>query len=399
MSNFTTQLRYICQSLAGYTENQPASKINNVISDARPFIFDFDYPHAELTSGEKEHLEKHILLHFYMQEIGQETIGSFKYFLQSKLWDIMPKYEQLYATQHLDLDFFNDVDYTKKVDSTTTNEGTDKKTGSIESQNSGDIIYTKDGSIIVENTGDTSNVKSGFERTENEGYTESTQTGNITNAKDSTNTRTESGTESNTESGSVTKVTTGGYTDSNDTDNLTLTSDTPQTQIDITNNDYVSNVQKNSVDGDNTRVYNNLTETTTPTNHASTKSFNNRQTQDVIDEDITQTFNNVKQRNDDNTSSKHTFNDVTDVRTDDLKSETSFDDYTETTTDNKKNVQTYNNLITAMDNENIVDLTERVYGNVSGNNIRKLKEYRENIINIEFMIIKDLQPLFFGLYM
>lgn len=399
MSNFTTQLRYICESFAGYTEMQPASKINNVIADARPFIFDFDYPHAELTEAEKEHLEKHILLHYYMQEIGQETIGNFKYYLQSKLWDIMPKYEQLYATTHLTLDFFNDVDYTRKLDSTTTDEGEDRKTGSIESQNSGTIEFTKDGSIINENTGDVTNVKTGNEEIENDGYTESTQTGSITTDNDNTLTRSESGSYSDAEVGSTTKVTTGGYTDSTDNTNLNLISDTPQSSVNIATNDYVSNVQKQTTDSDIQRVYNNLTETTTPNNKTTTRTFNNRETEDVTDGTTEQTFNNVKLRNDDNTTSTHTFNNVTDTRTDDLRSETSFDDYKETTEDKKKNVQTFNNLLNEMEKENVVDLTERIYGNVTGNNIKKLKEYRENIINIEFMIIKDLQTLFFGLYM
>ena len=61
-------------------------------------------------------------------------------------------------------------------------------------------------------------------------------------------------------------------------------------------------------------------------------------------------------------------------------------------------MQTYNNLLDSMEKESIVDLTERIYGNVTGGNLRKLKEYRDNIINIELMIIKDLASLFFGLY-
>lgn len=398
MSNFTTQVRFICESFAGYSENQAASKVNDAIAAARPYIFDFDYPHAELTPSEKEHLEKHILLHFYTKEIGQETVGLWKYNLQKKLWDIMPKYEQLYYTQHLDLDFFNDVDYTRKLDSTTNDEGEDKKTGSIESQNSGTIEYTKEGEINTANTGDVTNVKSGFETIENTGTQDSTQTGSIKNETDNTVTKTESGSYKDTESGSITKVTTGSYTDTNDTTQTNLASDTPQSELDITSNDYVSAISKGVTDGETERTYNNLTETTTPTNHATERTFNNRSTEDVTDGESTQTFDNVKVSREDDLEQKHTYSDVTDTRTDDTLNKVSFTDYKETTEDTKRNVQTYNNLINALEKESVIDLTERIYGNVTGGNLRKLKEYRENIINIELMIIKDLNSLFFGLY-
>lgn len=399
MSNFTTQLRYICESFAGYEENQAASKVNDVISAARPYIFDFDYPHAELTASEKEHLEKHILLHFYMQEIGQETMGAFKYFLQSKLWDIMPKYEQLYYSTHLDLDFFRDVDYTRKLDSTTTDDDKAVKTGSISRAGTGYDERTKTGSIVTDNTGTTENVKSGSEKTENGGYTESTQTGSVKTENDTTVTTSENGSYKDTESGQINKVTTGSYTDSSENGSLQLTSDTPQSQVNIETNDYVSNINKNTGDSKTTRVYNNLMESTQPVAHATERTFTNRSTDNVTDGEQTQTFNNVKNKTEDATESTTTFNNIKDKRTDSLKTEQSFNNYKDRFDDHKTATETYNSLMDKIDNENIVDLTERVYGNVTGNNIRKLKEYRENIINIEMMIIKDLRPLFFGLYM
>lgn len=36
MSKYTTQLRYICEVEAGYTESQPYSKVNEIVKAAAP---------------------------------------------------------------------------------------------------------------------------------------------------------------------------------------------------------------------------------------------------------------------------------------------------------------------------------------------------------------------------
>ena len=107
----------------------------------------------------------------------------------------------------------------------------------------------------------------------------------------------------------------------------------------------------------------------------------------------------MKTRDTDATSSETTFNSVTNTSTDTKKNEQTFDNYKVRNTDTKGHTQTFNNLMNTIDNTDITDLTERIFGNVSGNNIKKLVDYRDSIINIELMIIKDLKPLFMGLFM
>lgn len=399
MSTFTTELRYMLESWAGYEENAPASAVNNVINQTRTQLFDFSYPHENLTDSEKEHLEKHIMLHFYFKEIGFETFGLFKTKLQSKLWDIMPKYEKLYAAEHLDLDFFNDVDYTKKLDSTTTKDGQDKKTGSIRDLNDGYSETATSGKIVTQNSGDVTAVKTGSEKTQNSGYTESVQTGKITDEGTSGNTRTESGSYADTESGQINKVTTGGYTDTASGNVKNLASDTPQSNLDIASNDYVSSINKRIDDTSNTRAYNNLMESTQPINHKTERTYTNHKVEDDGTNGNERTFNNVTMKDTDTTASETTYNSVQDKTTDNKRTEQSFDQYKVRDTDTKGHTQTFNNLMTEIDSEDIVDLTERVFGNVSGNNIKKLVDYRDSILNLEFMIIKDLKPLFMGLFM
>ena len=44
MSKYTTELRYICETEAGLSENVGYSKIKDVIAKAIPKIFEFDFP-------------------------------------------------------------------------------------------------------------------------------------------------------------------------------------------------------------------------------------------------------------------------------------------------------------------------------------------------------------------
>ena len=103
MSNYTVQLRNICESFAGdVTASSPARKVDAVINASHSKIFDFDYPIFDGTY--KEHLEKKILRHFYFREIGCETYGQWQVQLDAKMNEIMPYYNQLYASENLVID-------------------------------------------------------------------------------------------------------------------------------------------------------------------------------------------------------------------------------------------------------------------------------------------------------
>ena len=43
MSKYTTEVRFICESLAGNSESVGGNGIDNVIQSAIPKIFDFDF--------------------------------------------------------------------------------------------------------------------------------------------------------------------------------------------------------------------------------------------------------------------------------------------------------------------------------------------------------------------
>ena len=320
MSRYTTQLRFMLESQNGNTEAGLSSEVMDVINNTRTWLFNFDYPCSELTEAEKIHLEKNFMLQNYTKEIGFETFGLFKMRLQAKLWEIMPKYNKLYAVEHENLDFFSDVDWYKDTEGQTN-----KRTGSVEHQNSG-----KDSTIT---TG---------------GYSD-TNAGNITDVR--------TGKEKTTTGGTDTKTTTGSISDAGSGADKKVLSDTPRSEIDIdTQNAYVTSVEKDIKGSTNTRTYNQLTEA-----------------------DQGGRFTELEYQNTTNTS------------TDTRSTTRAYNQLKNENENNKKLVDTFNNLLDA------VDLTEHTYGNM-GNNLDKMIKYRDNVWNLEQMIINECRDLFMLLY-
>jgi hypothetical protein len=126
MSIYTTEVRYICETMAGYDVSQGFSKIDEILDKAVPKVFDFEWPIFD--EEYRVPLEKKILRYFYTREIGCETYGLWKLMLQNKLCEIMPYYNQLYKSELLmaGVNPLTDVDYTKSGN--RTDEGADTRT-------------------------------------------------------------------------------------------------------------------------------------------------------------------------------------------------------------------------------------------------------------------------------
>lgn len=122
MSHYTTELRYICEVYAEYTESQGYKHVKEIIAKARKKIFDFDYPIFD--EAYRPVLETKILRHYYTREIGSETVGRWKLFLEAEMNEIMPYYNKLYASELLKFNPLYDIDIT--ADHTRDNKGTNK---------------------------------------------------------------------------------------------------------------------------------------------------------------------------------------------------------------------------------------------------------------------------------
>lgn len=107
MSNYTTELRYIIETLAGNT-----GTIEEMITSAKGKIFD-DY-WTTYDTHYKTVLEQKILRHYYTREIGMETYGLWKLKLNTTLAEIIPKYNELYRMYDSIKDkLINNVDLTE----------------------------------------------------------------------------------------------------------------------------------------------------------------------------------------------------------------------------------------------------------------------------------------------
>lgn len=111
MSTYTSELRYILESYAGLDASTDYPSIDSVIDKSRSKLFDFNYPIFD--KSYKSHLESLICLHYYRREIGFETVGLFKMYLERTMKEIMPYYNQLYKSQLLEFNPFYDVDLTR----------------------------------------------------------------------------------------------------------------------------------------------------------------------------------------------------------------------------------------------------------------------------------------------
>jgi len=135
MSKYTTELRFICEMKSGFPlEEIPDKSPEEIIAAARPVIFDFDYPifRADL----KEPLELKILRHYYTREIGQETFGLWKWRLQAKLNEIMPRYNKMYEAEFnlLAESGINNIDVTTRRNSSSQGQTVSRDESSAESK-------------------------------------------------------------------------------------------------------------------------------------------------------------------------------------------------------------------------------------------------------------------------
>lgn len=80
--------------------------------------------------NERDGINRLIIEHFYLRDIGQETISIFEFMLRRTMREIMPTYNQLYRSQQLAFDPLSTYDLTTVRNGTTneTGEGSTEST-------------------------------------------------------------------------------------------------------------------------------------------------------------------------------------------------------------------------------------------------------------------------------
>lgn len=149
MSTYTTELRYILESYAGLDSSTEYPSIDNVIEKSRKKLFDFNYPIFD--ESYRSHLESLICLHYYRREIGFETVGLFKMYLERTMKEIMPYYNQLYKSELLEFNPFYDVNLTR--DHVNKHNGEESsKSDSITNAKGSNADTTKNTEKVVDNS-------------------------------------------------------------------------------------------------------------------------------------------------------------------------------------------------------------------------------------------------------
>lgn len=122
MSKYTTEVRYICETDSGLDESVGFNSVDDVISKSWDKIFTSKVPFFD--EDYRKVLCCKILKHYYLREICCETVGIWKLWVNTKLEEIMPYYNQLYESAKLKFDPFHDVDLTRKRNRTENEKST-----------------------------------------------------------------------------------------------------------------------------------------------------------------------------------------------------------------------------------------------------------------------------------
>lgn len=114
MSTYTTQLRYIIEQP---TQFDRSLSRNDKIAIGTEKLFDFDYPFwvNKLAYDSKESFQLKFVKRYYQREIGFETQEQFKFYLESKLNIIMPRYIKRYETQSKEFNWLWDTEAFEEV--------------------------------------------------------------------------------------------------------------------------------------------------------------------------------------------------------------------------------------------------------------------------------------------
>lgn len=149
MSKYTTEVRYICESLSGLRKSAGANGVDTVLDGSWNKIFTTNVPFFD--ENYRAGLCKKILKHYYLREIGCETVGIWRLWMNTRLEEIMPYYNQLYRTELYKFDPIGDVEesrsYSKSDKHNINRVGSDSNhtSGSVNNDNEGDSTTSSSG--------------------------------------------------------------------------------------------------------------------------------------------------------------------------------------------------------------------------------------------------------------
>lgn len=154
MSKYTTEVRFICESYAGFDTSQDYNKVSDVLDNSWDKVFDFEFPIFD--ENYRSVLCKKILKHYYTREIGLETVGLWKLKLDTLMNEIMPYYNERYKTTVYEFNPLYDVNYSRSFlekqggenesnrigNRDESGSGSDRRTGTVGVVDSSTVVGT-----------------------------------------------------------------------------------------------------------------------------------------------------------------------------------------------------------------------------------------------------------------
>lgn len=387
MSKYTTQVRFICENAADETESVGFDSIDRIISKAIPKIFDFSFPIWD--ENYRTVLCTKILKHYYMREIGCETVGLWKLFLSRRLQEIMPYYNKLYETTILDFDPLMDVSYKREYDKSGSEskeaEGSKEENGEDSRSKSRDYSRTEGVEESAETSGENKRTKSGNAEIET-AYTDSaTENGGRTVNKEHKSEEEFSGNISKEESGS---------SSNNSEDNNTTSkafSDTPQGGLEnVENLTYLSTFGQDKGVAESSSNSTNSSESTESDSHNKTDNGTSKETE-----------TNNKSVSGEKNGTEKTVSSETDNTTNNENRSVNLDRSVEDTESGKENGTRKTNS-SYKDSGNI-DTTEKYIESISGKMGNRsyasmIIEFRNTLIDVDTMVVNALDDLFMQIW-
>lgn len=133
MSKYTTEVRFICENKSGLEISGGSGDVDSIIANSWNKIFTSKAPFFD--EEYRSILCQKILKHYYLREICCETVGIWTLWMNTRLEEIMPYYNQLYESAKIEFNPMHNVDLTsnheRNVEGTSKEDGTrtDNTTG------------------------------------------------------------------------------------------------------------------------------------------------------------------------------------------------------------------------------------------------------------------------------
>lgn len=121
MAKYTTLVRSVCEELTNIGSSG-FGKVDEIIRAAVPIIF--TSPVEIFTPECKELLLRKTLKHYYMREIGFETVGLWRLYMNMRLEEIAPYYDFMYSHALTNQDLYKNTDVRTGYTGTDTGRGT-----------------------------------------------------------------------------------------------------------------------------------------------------------------------------------------------------------------------------------------------------------------------------------